>query len=217
MSQFSHIIFDLDGTLTDNTAGITKAVKYSLKKMNIEMYSDEILKRFVGPPLQWSFKSIFGMNENETSRAVDFFREYYGEKGWYENQPYTGVSKMLESLHGKGVKLYLATAKLEKFAGKILSHFRFDKYIIGYIGADYHGNKAEKKLMIAELLKKENIVPSEKVAMVGDTAFDIKGGRSNGLSTVAVGYGFGTISELKQSKPDFFAANVNELSIILHS
>ena len=33
MPDFSHIIFDLDGTLTDNTQGISNSVKYALKQM----------------------------------------------------------------------------------------------------------------------------------------------------------------------------------------
>ena len=81
MSKFSHIIFDLDGTLTDNTLGIGNSLKYALEQMQIENYSEEILGQFIGPPLQWGFKNLFGMNERNTELAVGYFREYYQEKG----------------------------------------------------------------------------------------------------------------------------------------
>lgn len=217
MASFTHIIFDLDGTLTDNTTGICNAVKYALDKMETGGYSDEIVRRFIGPPIQWSFKTYYGMNDQEVALAVDLFREYFGETGWHENIPYQGVIEMLETLHASGKKLYLATAKLEKFAGMILAHFGFDKYISGYIGADYHGNKAEKNLLIASLLEKEKIIPSKNVVMVGDTVYDIDGGKANGLSTVAVTYGFGDETELNKSGADYFAESVGELLKILKS
>ncbi|MGE0019127.1 MAG: HAD hydrolase-like protein [Draconibacterium sp.] len=216
MSRFTHIIFDLDGTLTDNTLGISNAVSYALRKMNVPECSDEIVRKFIGPPIQWSFKNHFGMNEREVALAVDFFREYFNEKGWCENEPYPGVNEMLEELHASGKKLYLATAKLEKFAERILLHFGFDKYIIGFVGADYNGHKAEKDALIASLLEKEQISASEKVVMVGDTIFDIEGGKANVLSTVAVFYGFGEPEALRATNPDFQAESVEELFEVLN-
>jgi len=217
MARFTHIIFDLDGTLTDNTLGITNSVKYALQKMQINGYSDDLVRRFIGPPIQWSFKTYYGMNEHEIAMAVDYFREYFGATGWHENVPYAGIGEMLAGLQHSGKKMYLATAKLEKYAEKILYHFGFDKYMSGFVGADYKGNKAEKATLIAMLLEKQQISPSEKVVMVGDTVYDIEGGKANGLSTVAVTYGFGMRGELELSKPGFWADDVEELFEILNS
>ncbi len=215
MSQFTHIIFDLDGTLTDNTRGISNSVKYALQKMHIGNYSDEILKQFVGPPLQWGFSNLFGLNEHNTQLAVEYFREYYGENGWHENVPYQGVSEMLQELHFAGMKMYIATSKLEKYAMKIIRHFEFDKYVIQLIGADYSGLKATKQTLISTLLESQQLVPSKEIVMIGDTLFDIVGGQENGLSTIAVGYGFGKKEELQNVNPDFFAEDVEELFEIL--
>jgi len=215
MSKFTHIIFDLDGTLTDNTQGISNSVKYALRKMHVDEYSDEILKQFVGPPLQWGFSNIFGMNERNTQLAVEYFREYYGDKGWYENVPYHGVSEMLQELSLAGKRLYIATSKLEKFAVKIMNHFEFNKYVIQLTGADYSGTKATKQTLISTLLESQQLVPSKKIVMIGDTVFDIDGGQKNGLSTIAVGYGFGKKEDLQNSNPDFFAEDIEELFEIL--
>ena len=215
MSKFTHIIFDLDGTLTDNTQGISNSVKYALQKMHIDEYSDDILKQFVGPPLQWGFSNLFGMNERNTKLAVEYFREYFGENGWRENVPYNGISEMLQELIFAGKKMFIATSKLEKYAIKIMHHFEFDKYIIQLTGADYSGLKATKKDLISGLLENQRLVPSKEIVMIGDTVFDIVGGQENGLSTIAVGYGFGKKEELLDASPDFFAADVEELFEIL--
>ncbi len=215
MPNFTHIIFDLDGTLTDNTSGIRNSLFYAMEHMQIHGYSEEILEQFVGPPLQWGFSQLFGLNERDTKLAVEYFRDYYNENGWHENEPYPGVYQLLEDLHFAGVKMYIATSKLEKFAQRIIEHFEFDKYIIQLKGADYGGNSANKSGIISDLLDLNRIRPSEKIAMVGDTLFDIEGGKRNGLSTVAVNYGFGKEEELKAANPDFFAESVEELYEIL--
>lgn len=215
MNNFSHIIFDLDGTLTDNTRGIAASVKYALDKMQINGFDGTLPEGFIGPPLQQGFKNLFGLNERNTQLAVEYFREYYSVHGLFENDPYPGVSEMLEELYFEGKQLFIATSKLEKFAAQISEHFGFDKYIVQLKGADYNGDYATKTTIISHLLESRQLVPSKKIAMVGDTVFDMEGGNENGLATVAVTYGFGKRKELQQANPDFWADDVEELFQIL--
>lgn len=215
MAQFTHIIFDLDGTLTDNTQGIINSLKYAFERMQIDDYPEDILDRFIGPPLQWGFSQLFGMNERNTKLAVEFFREYYSENGWHQNVPYDGIPEMLAELDRLGKRMYIATSKFEKFAVRIMEHFEMDKYILQVKGADYKGEKANKTQIITDLLQMQQLAPSEEIVMVGDTLFDMEGGKQNGLSTIAVAYGFGKEHELKAAQPDFFAEDVEELYELL--
>ncbi len=211
MTNFTHIIFDLDGTLTDNTQGIGNSLKYALEQMQVEGYSDKIMEQFIGPPLQWGFSNLFNMNERNTELAVSYFREYYAEKGYLENVPYPGVFEMLEELHSAGKKMYIATAKYEKYAQKIMEHFEFDRYIIQLFGADYGGRKASKTAIIGSVLETHQIKASPAILMVGDTPYDIEGGKANGLATLAVTYGFGKEEELQKANPDFWVESVEGL------
>ena len=215
MAQFTHIIFDLDGTLTDNTQGIISSLKYSLKKMHIDDYPKNLLDGFIGPPLQWGFSQLFGLNERDTKLAVEYFREFYGENGWHQNVPYDGVLEMMAELDKLGKRMYIATSKLEKYAVKIVEHFEMDKYIIQLKGADYHAKKATKTQIISDVLAIQQLVPSKEIAMVGDTVYDMEGGKENGLTTIAVAYGFGKENELKATEPDFFIEDVEELFEVL--
>ena len=70
-------------------------------------------------------------------------------------------------------------------------------------------------MLISNLLESQQITPSAEIVMVGDTVYDITGGKENGLSTIAVKYGFGKIPDLQKAKPDFFAEDVDELYQIL--
>ncbi len=123
----------------------------------------------------------------------------------------------LKNFNFAGKQLFVATSKLEKFALKIIQHFEFDKYILQLKGADYGGAKATKATIISELMIAQQLVPSKEIVMVGDTVFDIEGGKENGLSTIAVGYGFGKEDELKAANPDYFVEDVEELYEILIS
>jgi phosphoglycolate phosphatase len=58
---------------------------------------------------------------------------------------------------------------------------------------------------------------NKEVVMVGDTVYDINGGKYNRISTIAVGYGFGIKEELLAAEPDYYVESVEELSRILHS
>lgn len=211
MPRFNHIIFDLDGTLTDNTLGIKNSLKYALEQMQIDSYSEEILEQFIGPPLQWGFKNLFGMNERNTKLAVEYFREYFGENGWRENEPYEGVFEMMAELDHQGKRMYIATSKLEKYAAKIVRHFEMDRYITRLKGADYGGSKASKTDLIRGILEAEQLAPSDEIVMVGDTVFDIEGGKEAGIPTVAVTWGFGKDEALGAASPDYFAHDIEEL------
>jgi phosphoglycolate phosphatase len=58
-------------------------------------------------------------------------------------------------------------------------------------------------------------MPSKEIVMIGDTIYDIEGGKENGLSTIAVNYGFGKEADLIKAEPDFFVESVEELFEIL--
>ena len=58
----SNVLFDLDGTLTDPFLGITNSWKYALKKLKIEIDSN-ILKTFIGPPLEKTFSEYFDFDK----------------------------------------------------------------------------------------------------------------------------------------------------------
>ena len=214
MSQFKHIIFDLDGTLTDNTQGIGNSLRYALQKMQLDGYSEDLLMKFIGPPLQYGFKTHFGLNEKNTALAVEYFREYYGENGWSDNVPYAGVNELMEELHFTGRNMYVATSKLERFARQILQKFGLDTYLTDMQGADYGGNHSKASL-IQNILDRNQIKDLNNVVMIGDTIFDIEGARETGISVIAVGYGFGKKEELMAANPDSFAEDIDELYELL--
>jgi len=213
--SFSHILFDLDGTLTNPRLGIGNSLRYALQQMQIGGYSDEILERFVGPPLQDGFKNLFGLNDRNAELAVEHFRVYFGEKGLYENEPYPGIGELLNKLHTLGKRVYVVTSKLEKYSKMIIRHFEFDRYIDDLIGAEPTGKHSGKGQLIAGLMERNHILPSTLVVMIGDTHYDMIGAKENKISSIAVSYGFGTMETLNSCNPDYLVETVAELAELL--
>jgi phosphoglycolate phosphatase len=209
------ILFDLDGTLTDPKVGITKSVQYSLKKFDIEVCDLDELDKFIGPPLKDSYMKFYGFTEDKATQAIDYFREYFPEKGIFENTLYPGIPELLSSLKQQGLTLAVATSKPTLFAEKIISHFKLDPYFDGIYGSNLDNTRTNKGEIIAFALdalgKKEN-----KALMVGDRMHDIVGAKTNSLPSIGVLYGYGNREELEKAQADSIVATVEELSKELH-
>lgn len=208
-----HILFDLDGTLTDPMMGITKSVRYALNYYGIEVNNLNDLLPFIGPPLRDSFQEYYGFDEAKANEAVEKYREYYKNDGIFDNKVYRGMKECLQTLKDNGKKLYVATSKPEFFAKQIIDHFSLSEYF-KYIGGSEF-NSREKKAEVIEYVLKTNQIDNNDVIMVGDRKHDIIGAHENKIPCVGVLYGYGTEDELKQYQADYLVASVEELTELL--
>ena len=63
MENKHHIIFDLDGTLTQSHQGIINSARHALASYGIDNPDTTKLYAFIGPPLLDSFRQQFGFSE----------------------------------------------------------------------------------------------------------------------------------------------------------
>ncbi len=209
-----NILFDLDGTLTDPKIGITKSVAHALSHFGIEVSVLDTLCPFIGPPLIHSFCNLYGFSEEQASKAVDVYREYFSVKGLFENEVYSGIEDMLCDLKKSGKRLFIATSKPEKFAKQILEHFNLSQYFECIRGIEMHEEKVEKPEIVRRVIDGFNLDKSECV-MVGDRFYDIVGAKENGIASVGVTYGYGDFEELSKYGADKIVDTVQELHNLL--
>ena len=215
MSHCDVIFFDLDGTLTDPGLGITSSVAHALRRAGITPPPLRELYPFVGPPLVDSFMKYYGMTHEEGRTAVDWFREYFRDRGIFENEVYPGIADMLDRLQRAGKTLVLATSKPEEFALQILEHFGLRQYFACVTGASMDESLSRKDEVIALALTRCKPADLGRVVMVGDRLHDIEGAKKNGLSSIGVLYGYGSLEELTEAGADRIAATVTELERLL--
>ena len=123
------ILFDLDGTLTRSEEGIWNCAKHAVKQMGLPEPDAATLRKFIGPPLLYSFQTFLGMTREQAEEAQRIYRERYTTVGMYENRVYPGVRTMLRTLWKQGAKLGVVTGKPAYPTGKILEHFGFDRFL----------------------------------------------------------------------------------------
>ena len=209
MDKYSVILFDLDGTITDPGMGITNSVAHALKKYGITVEDRAELYKFIGPPLHESFEKFYGLNGLQ---AVEDYREYYRDRGIYENLVYGGVEEMLKKLNAAGKKVILATSKPEIFAREVLRYFNLTDYFYYAAGANLDGTLTDKAEVIAYALKEGGVTDKSTVVMIGDREHDIIGAKKNGVDSIGVLYGYGNREELESAGADCIVATVEELT-----
>jgi phosphoglycolate phosphatase len=214
-AQQGAVFFDLDGTLTNPRVGILGAMRHALDKFEITGEDDETLISFVGAPLFLFFRNHYSMSDELARLAMDHYRDYYSEKGLYENELYDGIPELLGQLRDGGRTLSVATLKPLVFAKRVLDHFGLSIFFDHVSGPDLKPEGLTKTDIVAMALAKVEGVPRNKIIMVGDRDHDIIGARENGIASVGVSYGFGSIEELRAARPDAIAGSVAELQRIL--
>ena len=209
--SYEYLFFDLDGTLTDPAEGITNSVVHALKKWGIEVGDKRELYCFIGPPLSASFKKYYGFSDSEALLCVEYYREYFRDRGIFENKVYGGIPELLERLRSEGKKIVLATSKPEIFAKQILDHFDLTKYFDFVAGASMDESRNKKADVIRYAIDSLEIKDVSAVLMIGDREQDMTGARANGLDALGVLYGYGDRSELEGAGAKCVAETVEDI------
>lgn len=213
--DYKYILFDLDGTITDSGVGIINSIVYALKKYGIEIEDKGKLNKFVGPPLGDSFEKYYGFSKEKAIEAVDYYREYYKEKGLFENLVYDGFEDLVKTLKDENKELIVATSKPEIFAKQILDHFNLSKYFTYIAGSTLDGTRVKKGDVIRYALENCEIKDLSQVIMVGDREHDVIGAKQVGIKSIGVLYGYGDREELEGAGADFIAENVMDILDVL--
>lgn len=209
--KYDIFFFDLDGTITDSSLGITNSVMYALKKYGILENDRSKLYKFIGPPLDISFRDYYGFSEKKAWEAVGYYREYYKDRGIFENRVYDGFEEMLTQLKAAGKRMVVATSKPEVFARRIIEYFRLDKYFDYVAGMELDGGRGTKAEVIRYALEMCGIGDKRKVLMVGDRMHDVTGAKIAGIDCLGVLYGFGTREELEDAGADAIAETPEDI------
>jgi len=191
-----NVLFDLDGTLTDPREGIVACLKHALRGVGQSSPPDAELLRYIGPPLRETFASLLGSaGPGAVEEAVALYRERFAATGIFENVVYPTVPAALAELQALGMTLYVATAKLQLFAERIVDYFGLAGFFHRVYGSELDGTRAIKSELIAYVLRTESLSPDSTV-MVGDRAHDVRGAVANGVLPIGVLWGYGSREEL---------------------
>jgi phosphoglycolate phosphatase len=212
------LLFDLDGTLTDSQPGITASIRFALERMGVPSPSTAELSRYIGPPLRETLKKLLNTTDpKRVEAAMALYRERFSDTGLFENSVYDGVISMLEQLTEAGYPAYVATSKPTVFARRVVHYFQLDGFFQRVYGAELDGRNDNKADLLRALLTMEDLDPARTV-MIGDRQADITAAKANGVTSVGILWGYGSIEELQKAGADYVCetpADVVELILSL--
>jgi len=207
-----HVLFDLDGTLTDSKPGIVNSVRYAIGRFNettgAKLATPQSLNFMLGPPLRESFVGLAG--EADADRLLAFYRERYEPLGMLENSVYPGIPAALDALAMLGCRLFVATSKPEAYARRIIDHFGLTRFFVAVHGAESDGTRTDKGELIAHVLRRHVIDP-RLAAMIGDRRHDAIGARAAGVWAIGALWGYGSREELSEAGADPLLVSPNEI------
>jgi phosphoglycolate phosphatase len=176
----------------------------------MEPPSIDILHKFIGPPLNESFK-IVGMPEELVDRAVGIYRSTFNNKNYEDFLLYPGMRDLLDRLQEEGVRLAVASVRLEDKLQEVCIQMDIDRYFKAVCG----------KVDAEGVLTKEDVVrralgmlgnPAGRAVLIGDSIFDEEGARQAGIDFIGVLYGFGFVTAADVRQSIFIADSVGELA-----
>ena len=208
--MYDLVLFDLDGTITQSEFGIFKSVRYALAKFGMEETEDKNLKRFIGPPLFFSFSRFYGLEGEDGEKAVRYFLETYETDGFKDAPLYDGIREILKDLSDAGKKLILVTFKPLKLAEQVVKHVGIDILFDAVVAPVRELSVPDKTELIRNAIGKPEY-EGKRAIMIGDRRSDIDGAGNVGIDSIGVLYGYGSREEFDHSSVTFLVNTPSEI------
>lgn len=212
MKTYSHILFDLDGTLIDHFAAIHEGYRFAQETLGLPLASYDKVKATVGGSVPVTMRRLIGeeISEETFRKAMDLFNQRFSEVMLEKVSVLPGVQELLDSLSEKGVPVSVFTNKNGEHARAVLDHLGLAKYFTTIVGA---GDTAYRKPQPEFTDHVLGLVgsPAAETLMVGDSPFDVEAGKVRGLWVAVVATGSHTADQLRETPADWVFSDMREL------
>lgn len=206
-------IFDMDGTTVNTINSIAHFANNALNKYGLNSIDTEKYKIIVGNGAKVLIEraiELTGGTKEQFEKVLVEYNTTYDNDFMYLTEAYEGIIDMLTALKEMGVESIILSNKPHSTALKV-SDALFGEDLIKrcFGGRDGVPLKPDPQA-VYEILELEG-VKKEECVYIGDTSTDMKTGKSAGLFTVGVLWGFRGREELETSGADVIISNPAEL------
>lgn len=206
--KYSHLLFDLDGTLVDSLADLVLSVNLLRAELALsELPSEEVAKATGDGAASLVERCL--PERAGGGPYVARFLEIYSRHLLEHTAPYQGISELLEHLPGH--RLAVVTNKPFAQAEQILAGVGLKRYFPVVVGGECAAAKKPSPLPLQLALRRLEYHAGQ-VLMVGDHHTDLRAGQAAGLDTCFCRWGLGDSAGLAST---FEVASVAELHALL--
>ncbi|RBW71193.1 pyrophosphatase PpaX [Bacillus taeanensis] len=201
------ILFDLDGTLINTNDLIIASFTHTLNHYYPGEYGRDDIVGFIGEPL---YESFARMNKEGADDMVATYREHNIANHDLLVTEYEGVFQTIEILHKRGYKLGIVTTKMRNTVEMGLKLTKLDQFFDVVVTLDDVKNAKPHPEPLQQAMEKLGAKPEETM-MVGDSQYDIKGGKNANVKTAAVVWTIKGKDFLAEFNPDYMLETMPDL------
>ncbi|MEM1354972.1 MAG: HAD family hydrolase [Planctomycetota bacterium] len=215
--RYDAAMFDLDGTLLDTLADLAAAGNHALQALGRPTFAIEDYRTLVGQGVHQLFVDALGPDHRDlVDQAVDRFTGYYAEHRFDRTAPYAGIDPMLESLERSGNRLAVLSNKPHEATVDVVGRY-FPGVAWAVVRGHKHGTAPKPDPTSARATLTALGVEPGRCMYIGDTRVDMLTGKSAGMYTVGVSWGFRSVEELKAHGADAIVDEPGQLLSLFQS
>ena len=189
MAKEKLIIFDLDGTIHDSSAGISYCFRKTGETYGITSITDEKIKGGLTGPFDENIAYVLDLEPEEVPEAIDRYAKFFIEEGRDMARMFPDTKDTLKELRNRGYMIGLATMMEQNFAVEILQNYEIYDLFDSVNGASFT-IPLSKYDLIMRCIESLNVRPDEAV-MVGEGPDDRNSAVKAGVRFIGARYGYG--------------------------
>lgn len=193
------ILWDLDGTLIDQTAAIIRCYADVITQMGYDQPDEATIRRSLGGPMA-STMMLF-VEEPRMDEACKAFRVHFPEIMFDGLIILPGGPELIQRAHKARIPQTLFTNKHGETARQVSRYAGFAKYVPTCIGSgDTEWHKPDARLT-HHVLDQLGVAP-EGAIVIGDSPTDVAVAKNAGLACYCVATGAHSVDELLEAGAD---------------
>lgn len=210
--MYSHVIFDLDGTLLNTIDDLADAGNHVCRAHGWPAHTVDEYKRMVGngiPKLVSRFTPA-GLSQEELSAVLAEFSAYYDAHKADKTAAYAGVPQAVAALKAAGVTVAVLSNKADALAGPVVENYY--PGVFRAVQGALPGVPTKPDPTLLNRLMEKLGAKRETALFVGDSSVDIRTGKNGGLTTCGVLWGFRSRRELEEAGADHIVETPAQLT-----